>query len=126
MADPKACSEVFGEESIDGSVICTKSVYEGEIRMPFSGDSGGPMMCNGKQVGIVSAADYERLNEGKAYAVYMLVEYYLDWIYLIVKEDKSFDKGAWQEKRAKCKKSSGNYVNVFLFGAGLVFYMFRN
>ncbi|KAJ9597068.1 hypothetical protein L9F63_027042 [Diploptera punctata] len=55
---------------------------------PSLGDSGGPLMCNGKQVGMCSAGG---IANGTANLVYVIVGRYKQWIEETIQED-IFDK----------------------------------
>ncbi|XP_060855774.1 chymase-like [Metopolophium dirhodum] len=90
----------------------------GTRTMTCTGDSGGPMICNGKLYGITSF--YKNFTQGKMscggdnmQTVHVFLHYHLKWINNILnrKEGSEDDK---KKKKKKKKKNSGNSVKPHL------------
>ncbi|XP_026819212.1 thrombin-like enzyme cerastocytin [Rhopalosiphum maidis] len=85
----KECSLNIIENKIEflwKKILCSKP----NIQCPCPGDSGGPLICNGRQYGVLSFV-YNVLKDEDTYcgnpnlqSGYLFVHFYKDWIYNIV------------------------------------------
>ena len=76
------CYNNFGHEFDNLTMICTFAPKSG----PCLGDSGGPLICNGKLTGLVS---YVRRNGCASYpSVFTKIHFYKDWIEGILDQEE--------------------------------------
>lgn len=85
LTDNDKCRRLLGNNvgKITDDHVC--SFYAGGGRGACFGDSGGPLMCARRQVGIVSWAT--SCTEPGSPVVYVRVDKYLDWIYDLIDYD---------------------------------------
>ncbi|KAJ9594180.1 hypothetical protein L9F63_014340 [Diploptera punctata] len=76
------------ETSISHPQVANTLEFTAKGSYPSLGDSGGPLMCNGKQIGVCSAGT---IADGTAHLAYVIVGRYKRWIEETIKED-IFDK----------------------------------
>lgn len=78
--DDNLCNSAFENEFQDGK-ICSLNI-DGK-KVSWEGDSGGPLLCNGKLAGVISGG-----NAG----LYANVSYYLPWIQKSLQENPEIPK----------------------------------
>nr|CAI5860815.1 unnamed protein product [Callosobruchus analis] len=84
-----ACREIYGD-AISRSHICT--IGRGfSIKGTCNGDSGGPLLHNGIQIGVVSFGSAECMEQSPS--VYTNVAYYESWIKQTLDSPSSFSGG---------------------------------